>query len=303
MRERFVLALGETAPLSVSELSAVLAEPEAIARRVRDEAKLALLARLGGAKAAAGGARGLSAREDRAMGHVSCADVLAHLESYRRGDAMAETTALVENHLTRCPECRRQLAHLRQLTAMLSAWRPVRVPTGMKVEVADAVSAALGVQARRLLPRFRRHRLRRPSRARRPIGGLSAYQRVANFLAILGLALLGVAILWRLWEARVHRWRGPEAAPAVAPAGGAAEGTGGGPGAAGQETCAVILVRCGPREADVRRALGDAFGMSQAQIDDLVAHLPAMIRRRVPRAEAEAAKRRLEAAGAAVVLQ
>ena len=46
MRQRFVLALSETAQMSLAELADVLGESEASARRVRDESKLALMARL-----------------------------------------------------------------------------------------------------------------------------------------------------------------------------------------------------------------------------------------------------------------
>ncbi len=46
MRQRFVLALVELHGVSVGELAEVVGEPEAVARRIRDEAKLALMAEL-----------------------------------------------------------------------------------------------------------------------------------------------------------------------------------------------------------------------------------------------------------------
>lgn len=46
MRQRFVLALVELHGVSVGELAEVIGEPEAVARRIRDEAKLALMAEL-----------------------------------------------------------------------------------------------------------------------------------------------------------------------------------------------------------------------------------------------------------------
>ena len=46
LRQRFVLALSDPHRLSTSELGEVLGEPEPAARRVRDEAKVALVAEL-----------------------------------------------------------------------------------------------------------------------------------------------------------------------------------------------------------------------------------------------------------------
>ena len=48
MRQRFVLALVELHAVSVGELAEVFGEPETLARRIRDEAKLALMAELPG---------------------------------------------------------------------------------------------------------------------------------------------------------------------------------------------------------------------------------------------------------------
>jgi len=46
MRQRFVLTLVELHGVSVGELAETIGEPEAVARRIRDEAKLALMAEL-----------------------------------------------------------------------------------------------------------------------------------------------------------------------------------------------------------------------------------------------------------------
>lgn len=50
LRERFVLALAETAQFSSAELAAALGESDEAARRIRDEAKLALMANLAKAR-------------------------------------------------------------------------------------------------------------------------------------------------------------------------------------------------------------------------------------------------------------
>ena len=127
------------------------------------------------------------------MSHLKCGEVLPHLESFRRGDCSPELRLLVEEHTGRCPECRRRLAHLSQLTAMLSAWRPRRAPRWLKIEVAEAVSADMEQAARRL------HGggllLRAP---RRGVWRLSGWQRVANFVVLAALLFLALAILWRL---------------------------------------------------------------------------------------------------------
>jgi hypothetical protein len=136
------------------------------------------------------------------MSRLKCEEVLPHLESYRRGDAPSELSLLVDDHLARCPECRRQLAHLKQVSAMLSAWRPRPVPAELLVETADAVSEGLGELGRHVFGR-RREPTRRGNRRRPPPGRV---QRLANTLALVALLFLAGAIVYRLWH-------GPEAEP------------------------------------------------------------------------------------------
>ncbi len=57
MRERFVLALSETARVSPAELGEVLGLGEGAARAVRDEAKLSLVARFPAGRRSARGRR------------------------------------------------------------------------------------------------------------------------------------------------------------------------------------------------------------------------------------------------------
>jgi anti-sigma factor RsiW len=132
------------------------------------------------------------------MSRLGCAEILPHLESYRQGDASSELAVLVDDHLGRCPECRRRLAHLKQVSAMLSAWRPRRVPGELKVEVAEAVSEELAAEARQMFAAGRR-----PARLRRrgPKSRLTPTQRVANALALAALVFLAGVIVYRSWHA------------------------------------------------------------------------------------------------------
>lgn len=133
------------------------------------------------------------------MTRLKCDEVLPHLESYRRGDASSELTLLADDHLARCPECRRRLAHLKQVSAMLSAWRPKPVPAELLVETADAVSEGLGELGRHVFGRRGGGKpTPRPSRRRPP---LSRVQRLANTLALVALLFLAGAIVYRLWHA------------------------------------------------------------------------------------------------------
>lgn len=210
------------------------------------------------------------------MSGLDCAEVAAHLESYRRGDASRDLALLVDEHLARCPECRRQLAHMKQVSAMLSAWRPQRVPAELKIEVADAVSDALGVEARKALARPRRRARRQRPATRR----LSAPQRAANFLALAALLFLGTAIAWRLWQRSTDRSpAGQPTGPAVAPQ----------PEAEG--TVTVRLVRCGPETDEVVARLCERFGLSQQEAEMLIDRAPVTLQRGVTQAEAEATRK------------
>jgi anti-sigma factor RsiW len=131
------------------------------------------------------------------MKRLDCEQLLPHLESYGRGDASDELRLLADDHLARCTSCRRRLAHLKQVTAMLAAWRPMPVPSGLKADVAAAVSHDLGQRAREVFPRrlLARRRRRRASRPRSPMTG---YQRLATWLLIASLLFLGAAIVYRM---------------------------------------------------------------------------------------------------------
>ncbi|MBN2584300.1 MAG: hypothetical protein JXL80_14665 [Planctomycetes bacterium] len=130
------------------------------------------------------------------MSGLTCDQLLPHLESYYRGDTSEELRVLADDHLARCTSCRRQLAHLKQVTAMLSAWRPMPAPPGLKSETAAAVSEALGERARQVFPR--RRLLLRRRRRKRTASSLTPSQRVATWLVIAALLFLGAAIVYRI---------------------------------------------------------------------------------------------------------
>jgi ribosomal protein L7/L12 len=131
------------------------------------------------------------------MSRLGCEEVLPHLESYHQGDASSELTVLLDDHLARCPECRRRLAHLKQVSAMLAAWRPRRVPVDLKVETAETVGEPLGLAARQV---FAPGRLAARPRKRRE-SPLTHAQRMANTLALAALLVLGGAIVYKVWIA------------------------------------------------------------------------------------------------------
>jgi DNA-directed RNA polymerase specialized sigma24 family protein len=218
MQQRFVIALAEWAQLAPAELAQVLGAAEPAARQVRDEAKLALLTRLA-AKSQGGKDVRFQISDSRSEAHraagqsptgaLDCAEVLPHLESYRRGPPQGgsrELLALIDEHLGRCPHCRRQLAHLKRLTAMLSAWRPRRAGTGFKIEIAEAISESVEAEARKV---YGAPSLLRPRR--RDLLKLSTYQRLANALALAALVFLAAAILWRILTMHPGQAPAPEA--------------------------------------------------------------------------------------------
>jgi len=223
------------------------------------------------------------------MSALGCADVLPHLESYRRGDTSRELALLVDEHLARCPECRRQLAHLKQVTAMLSAWRPMPAPVDLKIETAEAIGEELGGLARRMFPRVRRRRRpRRPGRS-----AMSTAQRVANALAVAALAFLAAAILWRLWSAHYGR---PSAPGGVVPAAAS-------PGDA-ESVYHLTLIRPGPpeREPELIRLVREVTGAGLQEAEQIVNRLPVTIRVGPDEAAAERIRARFESLGAGVEL-
>ena len=60
------------------------------------------------------------------MTALGCSEVVPRLESHLRGDCSPELILLIDEHLARCPACRRRLAHLKQLSSMIAAW-PLRM--------------------------------------------------------------------------------------------------------------------------------------------------------------------------------
>jgi ribosomal protein L7/L12 len=216
------------------------------------------------------------------MTALGCPEVLPHLESYRRGDCSEELALLLDDHLARCPACRRRLARLRQLTAMLEAWRPRPVPSELKVAVAEAVSSELGAAARQAFPR----RAGAGRRRGRPWPRLTGAQRAANMLAVVALAFLGAAILWRMYAAGDPAAGPTPAAPA--PAAGPMR---------------VRLSAAGQRRAEVRRLVAETLGADEAAAERFLSRLPRTLAEGLPRAAAAALTARLEAAGAAVELR
>jgi len=144
------------------------------------------------------------------MSQLTCEQVLPHMESYHRGDAGRELTVLVDDHLARCTACRRRLAHLKQVSVMLSAWRPMRAPVALKIETAEAASDELGRRARQVYIARRQRRKRPPRRRRRP--QLTPIQRVASWLVIAALLFLGAAIVYRIIETK-YFWSPQQSPP------------------------------------------------------------------------------------------
>lgn len=219
------------------------------------------------------------------MSRLGCAEVLPHLESHHRGDASKELAVLLDDHLGRCPECRRRLAHLKQVSAMLAAWRPRNVPAELKIEVAEAVSESLGAEALRTFARGAR-----PAKKRSKRSGLSPVQRAANALALAALVVLAGAIIYKVWTANVDGTSQPPAPHEV--------------------RFAVRLIRIGPagetgadltaRQNRVAEAICAETKMSQEDAAALLKRLPATLCHRPTRIEAEAVARRLESVGARV---
>ena len=119
------------------------------------------------------------------------------LEAYLSGRLSSAQQQIFTAHLDGCPECRRRLAHLKQVSAMLAAWRPRSVPADLKVEIAETVSESLGLAARQAFaPGVRTARPRR-----RRESPLTHAQRVANTLALAALLVLGGVIVYKVWIA------------------------------------------------------------------------------------------------------
>lgn len=218
------------------------------------------------------------------MSHLGCAEVLPHLESYHQGDASSDLTILVADHLGRCPECRRRLSHLKQVSAMLAAWRPRRVPADLKIEVAETVSDELGTAAREAFTRGGRPARSKKSRKSR----LTRTQQVANTLALAALLVLGLVILYKVWTTNAT-----DRPAASVP---------------GEMRFAVRLVAIGPagetgddlaaRRLRVAEAIHSATGMSLEEIAVAMDRAPTTLCYRATRAEADAVCEALRSVGA-----
>ena len=125
------------------------------------------------------------------MTALGCAEVVPRLESHHRGDCSPELTLLLNEHLARCPACRRRLAHVKQLSSMISAWRPSRPPRQLRTEIAEAVSDQLAQAAATAWAE-------RPRRSLQFFPAMSTWQRFATWLVIAALLFLGMAITYRI---------------------------------------------------------------------------------------------------------
>ncbi len=125
------------------------------------------------------------------MTALGCSEVVPRLESHLRGDCSPELILLIDEHLARCPACRRRLAHLKQLSSMIAAWRPSRPPRQLRTEIAEAVSDQLAQAAATAWAERTRLSLRFPA--------MSAWQRFATWLVIAALVFLGAAIAYRIF--------------------------------------------------------------------------------------------------------
>ncbi len=245
---------------------------------------------------------------------ISCDEIALQLESLRRGDASAEFTALADHHLARCPACRRQLAHLKRLTRMMSAWRPLRVPSMVKIETAAMVSAELGELAAQCLPQEKVGRFPRPAWRRLP--PLKSWQAVVNAAALAALVFAALAIVVHVVGKRHPS--GLSAADAAlgdvddsgaargrdgagdAGAGGAGAGVG---GTGQKELFDVLLIHPGlADEARLQQVLREATGLAPSSVREMVRQAlrgeAVVVRGGVSRADGAATVERLKSAGA-----
>jgi len=61
---------------------------------------------------------------------MRCQQVRGYLSSYMDGVATPREASFVETHLHNCPDCTRELAELRKITALLSQAEELEVPEG-----------------------------------------------------------------------------------------------------------------------------------------------------------------------------
>lgn len=96
---------------------------------------------------------------------------------------------------------------------------------------------------------------------------------------------------------------GVSAAAAVAVAGPAAGGDGGGEAVAEKEDFDIVLVSIGEKKVNVIKAVRAITGLGLKEAKERVDGAPSTIKEAAPKAEAEEAKKRLEEAGATVELK
>jgi len=97
---------------------------------------------------------------------------------------------------------------------------------------------------------------------------------------------------------------GVSAAAMAAPAAGAGGGGGGGAAAAEEKTdFTVVLAEAGANKVAVIKAVREITGLGLKEAKDLVDGAPKPVKEGAPRADAEAAKKKLEEAGAKVELK
>lgn len=229
---------------------------------------------------------------------LSCDELALHLESLRRGDASADLATLADSHLARCPACRRQLAHLKRLSEMFSAWRPLHVPSMVKIETAALVSPQLGELASQLLPQEKAGKLRRRRRLHR-LPPLRSWQSALNWMAVAALIFAAAAIIYQVSRDRHLSGLPSEDSPDAVdqhdqqpadPAGQFLQGD-----ASGYD---VILLHGGSREAEVAGLLRDITGLAPSSVREMLRQTPAVISRHLTEQQAREIIDRLREAGA-----
>ncbi len=125
-----------------------------------------------------------------------------------------------------------------------------------------------------------------------------AFEKDAFLAALDGMTVLELNDLVKAIEEKF----GVSAAAMAAPA---AAGAGGGAAAAAEEKTdfTVVLTEAGANKVSVIKAVREITGLGLKEAKDLVDGAPKPVKEAVPKADAEAAKKKLEEAGAKVELK
>jgi large subunit ribosomal protein L7/L12 len=125
-----------------------------------------------------------------------------------------------------------------------------------------------------------------------------AFDKDAFLTALDGMTVLELNDLVKAIEEKF----GVSAAAMAAPA---AAGAGGGAAAAAEEKTdfTVVLTEAGANKVSVIKAVRELTGLGLKEAKDLVDGAPKPVKEAVPKADAEAAKKKLEEAGAKVELK